>query len=100
VSIDVELRSRTGETVERFRGEGSLLADALPPEADETYHCLGYIDPYDETVFNEPQVTRLVAELERRRAQLTGDQADYFGLLLDIARRAEREHLRIAFVGD
>jgi hypothetical protein len=100
VSIDIELRTRTGETVERILGERSLLDDALPPEDDETYHCLGYIDPDDGTVFNEPQVARLLAELQRRGSELMGGQADYVGLLLDIARRAEREHLRLAFIGD
>jgi hypothetical protein len=100
VSIDVELKDRTGALVQRIAGQGNLLSDALPAEGDDSYHCLGYIDPYDETAFNEPQVTRLITELERRSADVPPEQASYLTELADVARRAEREHLRLVFVGD
>jgi hypothetical protein len=99
VSINIELRARTGELVERVSVERTLLEDVLPPENDDSYHCLGYIDPDDVTDFNEPQVARLVTELERRRGEVSPAHAAYLDELAALARQADREHLRIVFDG-
>jgi hypothetical protein len=99
VSINVELRRGTGELVERISVERTLLKHVLPKGNDDSYHCLGYIDPDDVTDFNEPQVARLVAELERRRDEASPAHAVQLDELAALARRADREHLRMVFVG-
>jgi hypothetical protein len=45
----------------------------LLPADDEpvTTACLRFIDPYGDTVFNQAQLTELLAELESRRPAIT-----------------------------
>lgn len=39
--------------------------DRLIPSDDPSYHLIGYIDPYGDTVFNGRQMTELLGDLDR-----------------------------------
>ena len=59
-----------GEELGRLDDPG-FLPELLPPSDESpTTACLGFIDPYGDTVFNQAQLDQLLAELESRRASI------------------------------
>ena len=68
-----------------------------PPDS----HCLQYIDPYGDTVFNRGQVERLMAEFQNELASRSPELQHHIRQLLAFLRPAvEAGHLYVKFVGD
>lgn len=61
------LQSETGARLSETLYFEPPLEGILPPFDDLSYHCLRFIDPYANTIFNHRQLIRLVEELTRLR---------------------------------
>lgn len=80
----------------------NLLHALLPPEEDESYPLLRYVDPYGDTTFNQLQVEALLREWSRVQEKVTTEEQRA------VASRVEhlaREclvgvHKYLKFVGD
>lgn len=74
----------------------------LPDASDLTFRCLGFIDPYGDTVFNVQQIETLRAELQTLRqragaeAKLVIDAID----ALAIEAQQTSPHRYLKFLGD
>ncbi len=83
---------------------GGWIGDVLPlgPEMFGRYPLLSCIDPYGRTVFNSLQMPFIIAELNRRRAELSmnEDGATFVAELVSLAQECEREHKALVLVGD
>jgi hypothetical protein len=86
--------------------DGRASAEALlRPEINlyegDAYPMLSGVDPYGNTVFNQLQLPKVIEEIERMIEALGGPKPiSPLGKLLDLARRAERVHTYLVFVGD
>lgn len=71
-------------------------------EADETYVCLRFVDPYGDTIFNRGQADQVVIELERlARHTTTHQQQSVLGELKSLALFcSEGPHRFLRFEGD
>ena len=71
-------------------------------EADETYACLRFVDPYGDTIFNRGQAEQLVFELERLARHATTHQQQ--SVLTELRSLAvfcsEEPHRFLRFEGD
>lgn len=77
---------------------------------DKTYPLLSGIDPYGNTIFNNPQLPRLIEELERRLNTIDidpevldpGPHRRSIGKVLELARGCLDAHDRpyLVFLGD
>ena len=77
------------------------VVEALLARAAKTTHCLQYIDPYGDTVFNRQQLPVLVEEL--RAAAAAGDSAlrgRVEALVAFIQPALETPHLYVKFLGE
>lgn len=79
----------------------NLLARLLPPADDSSFCCLRFIDPYQDTVFNQRQLQVLLTEFARM-AQPKNDKEQH---LIDDLRTlalagAAEPHLYLKFYGD
>jgi hypothetical protein len=62
---------------------------------------IGYVDPYDDTVFNRPQMRLVVPELHRLAEESSGNEAQAALEIIDLTSRIERKpHLYLLFNGD
>jgi hypothetical protein len=92
-----------------LRADGSDVIAAWIYE-DKTYPLLSGIDPYGNTIFNNPQLPRLIEELERRLNTIDidpevldpGPHRRSIGKVLELARECLDAHDRpyLVFLGD
>jgi hypothetical protein len=62
---------------------------------------IGYVDPYDDTVFNRSQMRLVVPELHRLTEESSDDEAQAALEIIDLTSRIERKpHLYLLFNGD
>jgi hypothetical protein len=62
---------------------------------------IGYVDPYDDTVFNRSQMRLVVPELHRLAEESSGNEAQAALEIIDLTSRIERKpHLYLLFNGD
>jgi hypothetical protein len=75
------------------------LSRAIAPERS---HCLQYIDPAGDVIFNQLQLPRLIQELEEATAaQLHASKLRENGLaVLEFVRGCEETHTYVKFIGD
>ena len=64
-------------------------------------HCVQYIDPYGDAVFNQHQLPQLIRELEQAIAQLHDSAFKHQAQqVVDFVRGCEGLHTYIKFIGD
>jgi len=100
--ITAELINDHGEIIERIVGTPGSIDKYIPLPNDKKFRCIGFIDPYGDTVFNTLQArTSLITEL-----QATLQKANAFDMpyIKEIIRLAERVKLEpgflLRFIGD
>jgi len=99
--IICKLETERGEVLGEINDE-DLLQGLLPEPNDETFHCLRFIDPYGNTVFNRAQAERFLVELDllERKARTTPEK-ELLARIETLARRCRDDvHLYLKFYGD
>lgn len=96
------LETESAKRIAHVEDPKNLLRRLLPALADESFHCLRFIDPYQNTVFNQLQMERLRAELSRVREKAASrEEQDLLARIDELARRCQAEaHLYLKFLGD
>jgi hypothetical protein len=101
--MSAQLVSERGEVVEEVFDEESRLTALIEsvPEYDST-HCIQYMNPYGDTIFNSLQLTRFLDEWKMVEAQsATQEEKDLVAAVQRLALLAEEEnHMYLKFVGD
>jgi hypothetical protein len=102
MGLTVKLEDERGTVLESVGDPKNILHRVLPPQGSEGYHCLGYIDWYDVTVFNKMQAARFLEEWENLEPTLrTPEARELFGAIARLARKCrEQPHLYLKFYGD
>lgn len=69
---------------------------------DANGHCLPFIDPYGDTVFNQLQLPHLIGELMEHRAKTNNETLarTLDSLISYLQTAAERVHVYVKFIGD
>ena len=101
MGIDLRWEDERGEQL-AVLPDGGFVERFLPPEGSPDFPCLRFVDPYGDTVFNQPQITQLVLELERLSAQKHEPEVEqHLRAVLDFVRKAAGSvHTYIRFYGD
>jgi hypothetical protein len=78
-----------------------LLTQLKRPDLSET-HCLRYLDPWGNTIFNHLQMRDLMEDLMRVRNLVTNtEQSELLDKIEEFAKRCtEGIHLYVKFSGD
>lgn len=101
--ISAQLVSERGEIVEEVFDEESLLRPLIEavPEFEST-HCIQYLHPYGDTIFNNLQLVRFLEEWKMVEAQAaTEEEKEIVASVQRLALLAEEEnHMYLKFVGD
>jgi hypothetical protein len=69
MGIDLRWEDEKGEQLAELGDPGCLVARFLPPFDARDFHCLRFVDPAGDTVFNQAQIEEVVRELERLLAK-------------------------------
>jgi hypothetical protein len=69
---------------------------------DATGHCLPFIDPYGDTLFNQLQIPDLIGELMEHRAKTRNEPLTRTldSLISYLQNAEERVHVYVRFIGD
>jgi hypothetical protein len=102
MGMAIQLEDHQGKVLEEIPDLGRLLARLFPSWGDETFHCLRYIDPWGDTIFNHLQMEKVISELRRIRAKTTVEAGRAFIDAIEgmATRCKEGEHLYLKFLGD
>ena len=65
-------------------------------------HCLPFIDPYGDTVFNQLQLPHLIGELMEHRIKTSDERLNRTldSLISYVQTAEERVHVYVRFIGD
>jgi hypothetical protein len=99
MGIDVRLETERAEPLgEPVLDQPGYLAQAL---ATARGSCVGYIDPYGNTIFNQLQLPVLIAEMEGLQMTLPSHLSGHVSKVLDLLRTGvARPHVYARFIGD
>jgi hypothetical protein len=101
VGIDAALEDEIGERLAFVEDPKNLLATALATSPHAGTICLRFIDPYQTTMFNQRQMTPLIAELEALAQTVVRDEKLIVEDVIGLARKCAAEpHLYLKFFGD
>ena len=102
MGMAIQLEDQHGKALEEIPDLESLLARLFPSWEDEAFHCLRYIDPWGNTIFNHLQMDEVISELQRIRARTSVEaERAFLDAIEGMATRCkEGEHLYLKFVGD
>src|SRR3954471_8656435 len=69
---------------------------------DANGHCLPFIDPYGDTVFNQLQLAHLIGELMEHRIRTKSERLTRTldSLISYLQTAEERVHVYVKFIGD
>jgi hypothetical protein len=96
---EILVQDEDGRTEASFP-DPHALHDVLSSGPDDS-HCLQYIDPWGDTVFNRAQTDRLIRELEAQAMERSPELRHHLQRLLTFLRPVvDRPHLYVKFVGD
>lgn len=99
--LTVELRTAQGKVLQRVFDEGAIgrLSPALD---DPSTHCLRFIDPYGDTVFNPVQAAVSSGELQTiaETASVAGDRERIEAVIELADLCATGVHVHLWFIGD
>ncbi|WP_030694678.1 hypothetical protein [Streptomyces globisporus] len=99
MGISVQVRTFTG-TVEATCVHPSI-ADLCRRAANQNLPMLGYVDPWDDTVFNRSQLRVLIPELRALANDSAAEEADAVHEILALAAQVEcKAHRYLVFSGD
>jgi hypothetical protein len=99
----IELRTESGEVVDRVGESEPTLLLVLPDEEEEKeFPLLRFVDPYGDTVFNGLQSEALIPELKRLQSRATSQQQrKLMERVLELAEACRSSvHHYLVFVGD
>jgi hypothetical protein len=100
MGIDVRLETERAEPIGETISDSpaGYLAQAL---AAAKGSCIGFIDPYGNTVFNQLQLPVLIRELEELQKRLPPHLSDHVhGVLSTLRSGLDRPHIYARFIGD
>lgn len=102
MGTDAYIETESGKRIKQCLGSEGRLSELLPDIDDDTFHCLRFIDPYGDTVFNQRQIPILIKELRTVIRNVKTPETKAFGeKLLELIREAEGQvHTYIKFYGD
>jgi len=102
VGIDIQWEDERGELLDRISDDGDLVGQILAAARTEDSACLRFVDRYGDTVFNQPQIPVLVAELEAvPDDNLNSDARTHRQKIVGLATRARSKvHTYLKFYGD
>src|SRR5688572_19677685 len=107
MGIDVKVESPYGTDGETLHDPQARVSTLLVMSNLERTKCLGFIDPYGDTVFNQMQIPVLIAELEEALTELSPSRLrSHREVTLEAARGATwdatiiKEHEREASASD
>ncbi len=102
MGINAYMETERGEQLKELLDPHGRLSKLLPDFDDVTSYCLRFIDPYDDTVFNQRQIPILIKELTAAISKVSNPEVKIFGNdLLRLLREAEGQvHTYIKFYGD
>ena len=102
MGIDLRWEDENGEQLAELLDQHSAVARFLPPMQAQDFPCLRFVDPCGDTVFNQPQITQVVLELERLSAQKHEPEVERHlrAVLAFVRKAAGSVHTYIKFYGD
>lgn len=102
MGIDLRWENERGEQLAELPDPGYLVEQFLPPFDSRDFPCLRFVDPAGDTVFNQPQITQVVSELERLSTRSHDPQVErHLQAVLEFIRQAVgHAHTYIKFYGD
>ena|ERR1700761_210438 len=103
MGMNAQLVSERGEVIEDVFDEHNRLRPLIEsvPDYDST-HCLQYMDPYGDTIFNSLQLPRFLDEWKMVMELATAaEDKEMASSVQRLALLAEEEiHMYLRFVGD
>jgi len=80
----------------------NVFVRLLPDPKDTSYRCLGFIDPYGDTLFNTLQLPVVMAELNQLRPKARSEEErEMIDSVIRLASKAAEEvHVYLKFFGD
>ena len=102
MGLTCRLQTEQGESLAEVRDERGTLSDLIPPIADESFHCLRFIDLYGDTVFNRLQMPRFLDEWHRIREGVSEREPARIAEQIEALARQCQDgvHLYLKFYGD
>ncbi|MGA4856055.1 hypothetical protein ACPCAB_05205 [Streptomyces koyangensis] len=99
MGISVQVRTFTGAV--EATCVHPFIADLCERAASQHLPLLGYVDPYDDTVFNRSQLRVLIPELRSLADGSAAEEAEVVHEILALAAQVERKaHRYLVFNGD
>ena len=97
----IRLEDESGKSLEDLPDWDNVLSRVLP-WGDQSFHCLRYVDPYGNAIFNRLQMDELMQELKRiRGVAQTELEREFIDAVERLAQRCkDRLHLYLRFRGD
>src|SRR5215475_6347897 len=103
MGMNAQLMSERGEVIEEVSDDQSRLHPLIEAVRDyESTHCLQYMDPYGDTIFNSLQLPRFLDEWKMvMEVAVATEDKDLAASVQRLALLAEEEiHMYLRFVGD
>ncbi|MGB0036829.1 MAG: hypothetical protein WBP79_15270 [Candidatus Acidiferrales bacterium] len=101
MGVDIRLEDKNGNKLDESPDLENLLSRLLPAWDDAIFHCLRYVDPWGETIFNHLQMDELISELRKIRAKAaTEEERAFIDNIESMAMRCKDENLYLKFLGD
>ena len=102
MAMTIALETERGEQLELIRDPSNVVVRTITKVMSDDDHCLGVIDPYGDTVFNNLQAPRFLSEWQRC-AKVSSDP-ESIRVVEGVRRLAERVrdevHVYLKFYGD
>jgi len=102
MGIDLAIEDENGNRIAGLADKNGKFSKALRSVAISDTHCVQYIAPFTDTVFNQVQIPRLLQELELLRSNLSDPGAAKlvaeFAELIE--KHSEVSHTFAKFYGD
>jgi hypothetical protein len=98
--IRVRIQNEHGEPLDE--GWDDRLSSTALAAPDTKGHCLPFIDPYGDTVFNQLQLPELIGDLmdHRRLSKNEGIARTLDSLIFYLQSAEDRAHVYVEFIGD
>jgi hypothetical protein len=102
MGLCVAVQTESGKQVELIADEKNLLNRLLDSPDATTFPMLASIDTYGDTVFNQLQMDRFLAEWKTLFSRaVTPDETALLKAVQDLAEKSTRDvHLYLVFIGD
>jgi hypothetical protein len=102
MEIVVVLQDESGERLDEVADIHNHLHRVLPSEDDPSFPCLRYVDWYGDTVFNLPQSSQPLHELELllNRTEIP-EERELLKRIREMAKNChDKAHHYVRFIGD